>query len=491
VSLRETSEAPRSNAMERVILLAFLAITIEALYCIPRAGLEFASGGRHPALLTVLAFGMALVMGALAWTRRDAILGAVRQLSRRAIAAPWYGWLALVLCLGLALRLGWLAVFPTELHSDGKTYFWLARHLYETGTYRDDRGDYAWWPPGYPFFLLGFMRIFGVHPWIPILANLLLYCGVVPLAWGIGKLAGGEGAGRLATLLVAVWPNPVFTVGTGSKELLLAFLLPLAILAYARSGGSGKGAGILLRAGAGGALALGALTQPSILLFPFLLVAYDLLQRETVRAAALRCLPMIALFGIVVGAWSYRNYRVLHAPVLIATNGGSVFYLANNPKANGGYSEEGERSLDGLTEVERNRTGFRMALEWIRSEPGSFLRLVLKKHLYFLGDDSMGAYETLKRGLDISDARYLVAKGLSNLFWLLLWILIWTGLVAGGKPNALTMTLMLSMLYFYFVDSMFEAGSRHHVPALALIAALALAGAGAPAVVRPAESGPA
>jgi len=34
-----------------------------------------------------------------------------------------------------------------------------------------------------------------------------------------------------------------------------------------------------------------------------------------------------------IAPWTYRNWRVLHAWVPISTNGGDVFYRANNPLA--------------------------------------------------------------------------------------------------------------------------------------------------------------
>ena len=467
-----------SAAMVGLIRLAFVAIALETLYCIPRIGLELALGNQHQTLLTAASFVVATALATLTWLLRSSLRRCVDDLSQRTMALSAYAWLALVLGIGLMLRFAWLAAFPTELYSDGKVYFYLARRLYETGIYRDDQGGYAYWPPGYPMFLVAFMRLFGVQSWIPIVANLLLFCGTVPLVWRIGALVRGEGTGRVAAMLIALWPNLIFTVGTGSKELLLAFLLPLAIVLYVTPRSRLWLGRIAKPLGAGSSLGLAALTWPATALFAFVLLAYDIIGNERPIVIARRFLPVLAVLGLIVGAWAYRNYLVLGTPV-IATNGGNVFYLANNPLADGGYSEVGERSLAGLTEVERNRTGSRWAWEWIRSHPGDYLRLVLRKHLYFLGDDSMGAYETLKRGFDISDSRYAIAKAASNSFWLLLWMMILVNVVRqseGGEALPLITVLMLSVCCFYAMDSLFQGGSRHHVPVAASIAALATLG---------------
>jgi hypothetical protein len=61
----------------------------------------------------------------------------------------------------------------------------------------------------------------------------------------------------------------------------------------------------------------------------------------------------------VVAPWSIRNYRVFDAFVPISTNGGGVFYLANNPLATGHYTDIGEPDLTApkSDEVLWNRTG--------------------------------------------------------------------------------------------------------------------------------------
>src|SRR6185503_8545942 len=98
----------------------------------------------------------------------------------------------------------------------------------------------------------------------------------------------------------------------------------------------------------------------------------------------------LLLAAAVVVPWSVRNYRVLHAYVPISTNGGSVFYRANNPLADGSFSDRGERDLDGLRgdEVNWNRTGFAWGMEWIRRDPLGFLALIPKKMALLVASDS-------------------------------------------------------------------------------------------------------
>jgi 4-amino-4-deoxy-L-arabinose transferase-like glycosyltransferase len=398
--------------------------------------------------------------------------------------------LLLLAGIGIAVRIGWILLFPAPFRSDGSVYFTLARQLSELGTYRDPRGEFAFWPPGYPFYLLPFIKAFGAHHWVPIIANFALYVGSLFVVYDLARRCGGSTAPRLATLIAAAWPNYIFASGTASKELLLVTLVPLALLLYFRASDAVSrihATGLLALSGA--VFALASLTQPGLLLLPSILIGYEMTRRTAIGAAAIRVGLVVGVLAILIGLWTYRNFVVLGSAVLISTNGGSTFYRANNPLATGGYTERGERSLDGLGELERHRRGLEYGTEWIRSHPMDFLKLAWRKQVLFLGDDGEGVYETLKRGLEIGDARYFWLKMVSNLFWLVAWLLILAGFIRGGGASApqlaSTCALGLTVAYFWLIDSVFESGARHHMPLIGILAVLAAIGHGVATVGRP------
>jgi hypothetical protein len=165
---------------------------------------------------------------------------------------------------------------------------------------------------------------------------------------------------------------------------------------------------------------------------------------------------------------------VFHRMVLISTNGGSVFYRANNPLANANYSAEGEVPLP-KDEFAADKLGYKMADDWIAHHPAEFAALMVEKQVVLLGDDALGAYETLKRGLNPSPVFYASVKGISNLFWLVLWTVLLFGtplLFRLGNWRLWFGLLFLPLLYQWAIDSFFESGPRHHVPYVALIAVL-------------------
>ena len=87
---------------------------------------------------------------------------------------------------------------------------------------------------------------------------------------------------------------------------------------------------------AGMLIGLAALTQPGFLLFPGVVLASELLRNRPLRKTAESTVLIGMAMVMAILPWTVRNYLVFHRVVLISTNGGSVFYRANNPMANAG-----------------------------------------------------------------------------------------------------------------------------------------------------------
>jgi 4-amino-4-deoxy-L-arabinose transferase-like glycosyltransferase len=386
------------------------------------------------------------------------------------------GWLLAVIAGGIVGRLVLTVTVEVPLLSDGAAYFRLAEKLYTEGVYEDLRGDRAYWPPGYPLFLLAGFAIAGIKPWIPTAGNMILFVVTSVATYRLGRLALGEQAGRLAAFLLAVWPNYIFLASIASKEMLLTALLPVALLFYLQAiDPTVRGSAAVLRLlSSGMVLGFASLTQPSMMLFPSALAGHAVMRRDRLMRSARQIALVIVGLAAAIAPWAVRNLHILNAFVPVSTNGGDVFYRANNPKAMGGYAPAGELSLADLNEVDRSHTGYRWGLEWIRANPHRFLGLAVMKQVLFLGDDSNGVAETLRRGRPVT-ALYLVAKGLSNAYWLGVWALILLALRLRPRlyQRPALILLDLSVIYLLAIDSVFESGSRHHVPILGLLAILA------------------
>ncbi len=86
------------------------------------------------------------------------------------------------------------------------------------------------------------------------------------------------------------------------------------------------------------------------------------------RHLILACLVMAA----TVAPWTIRNYRVLHAFVAVSSNGGDVFYRANNNLATGTYTPAAEQNLDALqdeSEAKWSAESYAHGKAWIRTHP--------------------------------------------------------------------------------------------------------------------------
>ncbi|TQE99636.1 MAG: hypothetical protein FKY71_07625 [Spiribacter salinus] len=390
-------------------------------------------------------------------------------------APPLRAWLLGMLLLGLVLRLVWVSVFPSVPASDGATYLQLAQSL-ASGEPYETAGTRAYWPPGYPLLLTPVVAIAGTASWGYIGLNLVLFAFSVAGAYVLGARAlGSETVGRLAALLVAVWPNLVMMSSVPAKELVIVALIPwwlVAVMAVDHHGPSERSIAWRSMLGAGTLGGAAALVQPSLLLLPAVLILYDLLARRGFWCLSARLGVLLLCMALVIVPWTARNYAVFGEVVPISTNGGSNLYRANNPLATGGYVAQGEVDVESLPELESSSRGFELAVDWIVNHPTAFLELAVWKQVLFLGDDANGAYESLKRGGGTdSTATYALAKAAANAAWLGAWVLLLLLLfrrlplrLDGFSPPLLT--LFGTFLYLWALHSVFESGGRYHVPAL-------------------------
>jgi 4-amino-4-deoxy-L-arabinose transferase-like glycosyltransferase len=481
--IQERTEVSRAASAavrfgNRLVWYVFALVALETLLSVPKLSLELAFGWLSPQTIIAIDLAVVLLVLVIIFKCHLWIAETLQRWSQTLARIRPKPWIVACILIGVALRVLWVSTFPSLLRSDGATYFSLARKLVEGLPYQDGSGKHAYWPPGYPFFLFPFFLAFGVHSWVPVLGNLLLFSATVPIVYRLAVEITDEQVGQFATLFLTIWPNYVMSAGWASKELVLVPLLPLAILLFIwalKSNGMGRSLiwGLL----SGAVLGFAALTQPSTLLFPFLFLVYGFLRRERMSKTLMGFgLVLIGIYA-VVSPWILRNHRVLHEWVAISTNSGDTFYRSNNPLATGGYVFRGEKDLSALDEVQRSKIGYQLGKEWIKTHPGEFLALALRKQILLLGDDARGVYETLKRGLEITDKRYFVLKALANLYWWIIWMLISAAVwkhhrsVLSVRPEIAM--LMVSFVYIYLIHSIYESGARHHEPFMGLLAILA------------------
>ncbi|HKV62597.1 MAG TPA: glycosyltransferase family 39 protein [Candidatus Acidoferrum sp.] len=461
----------------KTVWFVLLVLTLETLFCVPLLSWELALGTQVP---VGVCFSLAMVGGITFVTSRwkETWQRILASLVARFESIPTGSWFLICFAAGSILRILWVWQYPAPQRSDQATYLALARGLVERHEYGFPHGGIAFWPPGYPFFLAAWFFVCGFRPWIPLLANLFLFAVTLITVDRLALRIGGTPAARFATLLLVPWPTMLMIAGFAGKELLVVPLLCLILLTFSRaleSRSSSGGFAMTILSG----LLLGAmsLTQPSFMLFVFVLIIYDCIRNRNLLGVGVRAIFVVAALCAVILPWTFRNHRVLGAWVPISTNGGDVFYRANNSLATGGFTPKAEQSLDDLDEVSRGKVGFRLGVKWIQTHPGKFLLLAVRKQYLFLGDDAQGAFETLKRGLGIGGLRYVLWKAVSNFYWWFIWMLILLMLLQKWRnpllENALFIAVMLGVLYLVAMHSVFESGGKYHEPLMGLIAVIA------------------
>jgi 4-amino-4-deoxy-L-arabinose transferase-like glycosyltransferase len=315
--------------------------------------------------------------------------------------------------------------------------------------------------------------IFGAHQWVTVLCAMLLFFVTYFITCGLAEGLAGSPAVRVAAPVLALWPGYLTVVGINSKEALLACLVTGAMLLYLRGTDRGR-SGLLYFAAAGACIGFATLTQPGYMLFPGVILCYELLRSRGIwKSLGYTALFTLALVA-VVAPWTYRNYLTFHRPVIVSTNGGSVFYRANNPDANASYAAEGANPLP-QDEFAADKQGYKEAEAWIAHHPLDFLTLAVRKQVVYLGDDGIGIYESLKRDQNPPKLLYAALKAICSLYWIILWIvLLFAFINFPARTQSFTVYCLCAfpVVYQWGIDSVFESGSRHHIAYVGLIAAL-------------------
>jgi len=265
-------------------------------------------------------------------------------------------------------------------------------------------------PPGYPYFLAGVYWVFGPSYLAARIAQMLLGLANCVWAFAIGRRFFRPAVGVAFAAGMALYWGFVYFEGELHAPALLVFLLLGATYVLGRWAES-MGTGWAVAASA--LLGLGALVRPNVgLLVPAAIAwaCWVALRRGRGRrvpaAAAALLLPAL----VPVGVTAARNLIVADESVLISSNAGINLYIGNNPRADGlvagkiddlgrfgtcfdypAIVQNLERRLGRpLTHAEASDWFAGRAWAFIRSNPGRFLRLLLRKLCLFWGPAEVG-----------------------------------------------------------------------------------------------------
>ena len=324
-----------------------------------------------------------------------------------------------------------LDVTPT---SDADWYFWQAGNLAAGKGYIGGTGaPTAFWPPGWPMALSLAFRMGGASPVTVGLFN-LMWAGLAALIVHdlARRLYPAPGTGRLAVLLLALYPNSALYVPLALTEVFYsALLLAGCWLLVARPTLAGLVA-------AGLVFGFATLVKAQTLVVIPLVFAIALLREGDVwrRLGPLigRGMLVLGVAAAVVAPWTLRNHRELGVWVIVSSNGGYTLLTGNNDTARGGYTPEDPavQALDArkeaLGELAHDAEAKRLGADWIKAHPGRFAALMPRKFVKLWGPDGEGmwAYEMGSPAFAKAPLAFLALRAANQLWYFaLLGLFVW------------------------------------------------------------------
>ena len=457
-----------SRALYAVLTFCMIIVCFEAIYAIGWQ-IESIINGTEETLLSMFGFILIAISCAFIFITmlfKTKIITKIDSIFKQGSDSNW---LILTIGTGILIRLTWIIVFPSVATSDGATYLSLAKQLYETHTY-GEAGALAFWPPGYPLLLSIFQGLPIKALTIIYILNIAMYSICSYTLYKAVLMFLSQQHARLTIILLMLWPNFIAIAGDASKESVLIGLMSCFVYVLFKlilGKNYLKNSAIL-----GLFMGLIMLIQPSLTLFISVIIATFLTVKIKNSSAVTSTLIIIIVAAITIAPWTIRNYTHFDKVVLISSNGGFNLYRANNESSNGRYQDSGPVDLSNLSELDQSKMGFELGKQWIINNPGDFLTLAVKKQFLFLGEDGAAIYSTLKRGGGSnSETTYLVMKTIALIFWLFLWLSI---LLLPINKEKITFTFCsYSFLYLYTIHSVFESGSKYHIPVVIFLIVLA------------------
>jgi hypothetical protein len=385
-----------------------------------------------------------------------------------ALLSPYF--LPACFALYVLLRLVVVLFVPIEQYSDNLWYYERAVTLASGQGYSQGGIATAYWPPGWPGVLSLLFWFFGTSPLVAQMANLVFSTATFILTLSLGSaLYANKLVGRLAALMLAIYPNQIGYVPILSTEVFYSALLLLAIFVL-------MGGNRLTRLVSSGFLfGFATLTKAQTLFVPaVLLAAWWLLAGERTRFVSRigNVAVVYAALAVVILPWTVRNYIVFGEFVLISTNGGATLLTGNNPTATGDYNENDalvrQVPNDVRGQVANDRLATSMALKWIHDNPVSFLILIPRKVWRLWGPDgeSEWAYQAGFKNYNHYWVIFRAIRIFNQLYYSVIMILFGLSFVHFAKRYrefpAYTATGYILVAYFTAISIIFSGQSRFH-----------------------------
>ena len=251
--------------------------------------------------------------------------------------------LALIAALGLVFRAVAVVHPVADPADDSHAYYALAKSLYEEGSYggpefhAEASSD---WSPGAPWLYAGlFVVTGGPREGTIRILEALMGVGTILVVFLLGRRLGGNTAGLLGALGVAIYPPFIHSVGEIMSEPPAMLSLPAAVLAFLWAWDHRRTPWVWLLPGF--LFGITAMFRPEYTLvagaFVVIAAARWAWEREWRLGTAAVGLMLVALLLPIV-PWTIRNFVVFERFVPISTGSGKALYVGTFYPADGEYA---------------------------------------------------------------------------------------------------------------------------------------------------------
>jgi tetratricopeptide (TPR) repeat protein len=346
-----------------------------------------------------------------------------------------------------------------------------------------------WLSPLYPIFLAGLFKASGsTAPSLVAVIQFLMSLGTLALIVLYTRRLFEPAVAVLTALLAALCAPWVFYDGVMLSASLILFLNALILLMLVLHGGFGSSASGETAPGhpfiwvaIGLACGLSALARPSILIFALPLVLWLGISRHPgrwLRAGLFLVSIIVVLLPALV-----RNVKVSGSLLLTTSSGGVNFFVGNRAGASGRYDElnfvpsfDPDREAEGYRAEASRRTGRKLsldaasrywagqALEDIITEPGSWVRLLIKKLWLTMQREELGTNISF-RGM----TGFAPILRVLPLRWALLFPLAVTGAFLAWRRRPELRLLWLYGGAYLAVNLIFFSASEYRFPLLLVL----------------------
>jgi tetratricopeptide (TPR) repeat protein len=365
---------------------------------------------------------------------------------------------------------------------DSEFYYDWARRLASGGGH--PAGPF-WLSPFYAVFMAGIFKAFGSFS-VPlvVVAQFMLSVGTLVIVVAYTRQLFGDTTALWTAALAALYAPWLYFDGVMLSASLMLFLDALLLwLLFTRTDlvqstpperADARRDAIWLLLGV--ITAASAMTRPSVLIFGVILVIWQILQRAagwwwrvTMYLTAIAVLLLLVIL---------HNYRATGSVTLTTASGGVNFFIGNRDGASGMYDEldfiksfdpqreaEGyraeasHRTGDAMTLAEASRYWGKQALRDIVTNPGSWLRLLIRK-----------AWLTAQREEIANNMSMRGVEGFSPILnalpvrWGLLLPLAAAGAFAGWRRRRDVRLLLYYAAAYFSVNLIFFSASEYRFP---------------------------